>query len=256
MKQDSAAIEFSERSIVHVESWAAVVSGPAGDQLLRLGACQDETIIPAGLRRRLGAYGRIAVSCGLSLTTEGDSSIVFCSRYGDMELAARLLDDLAQHSPLSPAGFSLSVHNAVPGVMDLARQSRAGHTAIAGGAQSLSAGIIEAWTRLSEAHGGTVSLVYTDCSIRGLYAEFADASFGDMALAMTLAAGTGDGGKAQLALKGRPSTDADNGCLLEPASEELASLMIAILNEQTKQEVLWRSHGLEWTFAAAPDASD
>jgi len=253
VKQGSAATKL--RSIAHVESWAAVICDPDGDRLLRLGACQDDTIIPAALRRRLGVYGRMAVSCGLSVTTERDSDIVFCSRHGDMELATRLLNDLAQHAPLSPAGFSLSVHNAVPGVMDLVRQSRTGHTAIAGGSQSLSAGITEAWTRLAERHEGAVSLVYADCSIRGLYAEFADASFGDIALAMTLTARTGDVGAARLALKSQPSAGPDNGCLLEPTSEELARRMIGILSEQTQQEVLWRSHGLEWTFAMAPDAS-
>ncbi len=127
MQTQSVAVSHGAPEAIHVGSWAAVLCGPGGTEE-RLGSCAEEKEIPAGLRRRLGTLGRMGVACGLGVAPQGDADIVFCSRHGDISLAHQLLTALVEGEPMSPAGFSMSVHNAVPGVLDLARKARIGHT--------------------------------------------------------------------------------------------------------------------------------
>src|SRR3546814_15070284 len=72
--------------------------------------------------------------------------------------------------------------------MDLVRKSRVGHTAIAAGTQSLSAGLVESWGKLAENPDRKIALVYADCALPEIYREFSDMKMGGGALAMTLSA--------------------------------------------------------------------
>lgn len=236
-------------STAYVESWAAVTLSALDGAAQRSGACAEDSIIPAAHRRRLGPYGRLAVTCGLSIAAADSSDLVFCSQYGDVDLAHKLLTELVAGGLLSPAAFSLSVHNAAPGVMDLVRKSCIGHTAIAAGTQSLSAGLVESWAKLAENPDRKIALVYADCALPEIYREFSDMKMGGTALAMTLSAKKPDRPSGRFVLEAKSADDA----LDAPCSEDLAGLLSSTL-DGSGTCVRWRSRGLQWSFTAGSDA--
>ena len=258
MQKEQAAPAHRAPEAVHVKSWAAILCGPDGAEE-RLGACAAEKDIPAGLRRRLGPLGRMGVACGLGVApastgSEGDADIVFCSRHGDIPLAHQLLTALVAGEPMSPAGFSMSVHNTVPGVLDLARKARIGHTAIAAGAQTLSAGLTEAWLRLAARRWLDVVLVFAETPLPELYGQFAEDDLGGTALALCLS--TGEGGAGRLSLRPDAGAPASSSVLDGPAAESLARALIARLGGEAKPEAIeWRSQGFRWSFGSADAAA-
>lgn len=94
----------------------------------------DISAIPAMLRRRLSSLGKMALSVAFPLLSNSEDKIpcVFSSRHGELERTVGLLQTLAKHEPLSPMHFSLSVHNAIGGVMAIARKDPSSITALAG----------------------------------------------------------------------------------------------------------------------------
>ncbi len=72
---------------------------------------------------------------------------------------------------LSPAKFSISVHNAAAGAASQIVANRAGHTAIAAGFRTLTAGLTEAWSRIASG-AASVIFVYADLPLMGPYREF------------------------------------------------------------------------------------
>ncbi|MCE9650900.1 MAG: beta-ketoacyl synthase chain length factor [Parvibaculum sp.] len=240
-------------SAVYVDAWAAVTLDAKDGTPQRFGACLDDSVIPAAHRRRLGTFGRMAVSCGLSIAATDSSDLVFCSRYGDVDLAHKLVTEVVAGGLLSPAAFSLSVHNAVPGVMDLVRGSRAGHTAIAAGSQSLSAGLAEAWAKLVERPDDKIAFVYADCALPAIYQQFSEMKLGGTAVALTLSA------RKPVSTFGRFILERASpaNMLDDPGSEELAGLLMQILGSVAGDaSIRWRSRGLHWLFAAGADATD
>jgi len=238
-----------------VAAWAAILCGADGAEE-RLGDCVGEKDIPAGLRRRLGPLGRMGVACGLGVAPQGDADIVFCSRHGDISLAHQLLSALVAGEPMSPAGFSMSVHNTVPGVLDLARKARIGHTAIAAGAQTLSAGLAEAWLRLTARPHLDVVLIYAEMPLPDFYEQFMDGDLGGTALALRLSAGRGEGALLSLAPEdGGPSPSAPP-ILDAPSAEFLARELVARLRGQVAPPGMrWRSQGMHWSFGSAVNAT-
>lgn len=254
MQTERVAAAYRVPEAVHVKSWAAILCGPDGAEE-RLGACAAEKDIPAALRRRLGAFGRLGVACGLGVAPQGDADIVFCSRHGDIPLAHQLLSALVADEPLSPAGFSMSVHNTVPGVLDLARKARIGHTAITAGRQTLSAGLAEAWLRLAaRPHLDTV-LVYAETPLPDIYEQFADDGLGGTALAFCLSAGEADG--ASFSLSPHDGASAGGAPFLdEPEAEFLARELIGRLSGRvTPAHLGWSSQGFRWSFGGGDAAA-
>ena len=238
-------------SAFYVESWAACVSHGPEAEPQRLGLCRDDSVIPAGHRRRLGAYGRMAVACGLSVTGAESSDLVFCSRYGDVDLAYGLLKSLVAEELLSPAAFSLSVHNAVPGVMDIVRKSRVGHTAIAAGTESLSAGLAEAYAKLAARPERAITFVFAEGEVPDQLKPFAEEKGHGRALAMSLSAMPSEHSLCEIALSGGGDVA---GLLDAPRSEVLAGRMVEVLGGQASH-VAWRSRGLSWTLKRCAHAA-
>lgn len=238
--------------VAYIASWAAVSVGTDGG-VHRFGDCAEESIIPAALRRRLGGFGRMAVTCGLSVGGADTSDLLFCSRYGDVDLAYRLLSELVAGGTMSPAGFSLSVHNAVPGVMDLARKCGIGHTAIAGGSQSLSSGLTEAWGKLAENPQDNVVVVYAEVPLPEIFAERSENAERGHALAFTLS--LAKPGKICGVLRLDPGLDQAGDRLDAPDSESLSGLLVDALNMQEPRGFRWRSRGMSWHFQGGADVA-
>ncbi|RKR04336.1 beta-ketoacyl synthase-like protein [Kushneria sinocarnis] len=88
--------------------------------------------IPAMLRRRLTPLGRAV--CGMlhALGSEAEGiPILHASRHGDGHRPLDMLDTIATGDGVSPARFSLSVHNAIVGVHSIASGHHAPMAAIA-----------------------------------------------------------------------------------------------------------------------------
>lgn len=119
--------------------------------------------VPPMLRRRLSPLGR---ACAETLWAIRDpetgrnpflapedaarTAVIFASRWGDIEEAARQVRDVAADRPLSPARFATSVHNGIAAVLTIAAGFHGNVLAIANGPFSLSAAFDSAVGLLTE----------------------------------------------------------------------------------------------------------
>lgn len=172
---------------LRVGQWAAIrVAVGSGDQE-SLGQAAGEDAIPAGIRRRMGHLERLAVRCTLGvLEGEPTAELIFCSRYGNVEMLSTLLRSIAEHQLMSPMGFSGSVHNAAPGLVGQIRKERLSHTALAAGARTFAAGLIETYARLICDGCADVTLVFADVALPEQYSNFEDEILPGLALAVRL----------------------------------------------------------------------
>jgi hypothetical protein len=138
--------------------------------------------------------------------------------------------------------------------MDILRQSRVGHTAVAGGTQSLSVGIVEAWGKLVAHPDNKVTLVFAECNLPEDFSRFSSMDSAGVALALTLSFCKGPRSFGRFfsgVTVGRPT------CLDEPDSELLVQRLIAALDGAGGNEpssLSWHSRGLDWSFIAGSDA--
>ena len=138
------------------------------------------------LRRRLTPLGVAAIGVASDAGASGGMHYVFSSRHGESTRTLRLLLSLARNETMSPADFSLSVHNASAGLLSISTGARSGHTAIAAGADSFAAGLIEALAQLRVAPFVPVLLVYFDEALPVPLNEIDTLSMDGLALAVLL----------------------------------------------------------------------
>ena len=86
---------------------------------------------------------RAALSVAWQVRTEGEVPVVFASRWGEIGVTLKLMNQFHADGEMSPAGFSASVHNAAPGAFSLLTKNHAPYTAIAARDRSLEAGLLE-----------------------------------------------------------------------------------------------------------------
>ncbi|MDN3640809.1 beta-ketoacyl synthase chain length factor [Simiduia curdlanivorans] len=188
---ESATSPFLTVKIKHWNAWLPGVYGQQacaqwaqGHKALVLGEGPDVSAVPAMLRRRLSGVGRVAAAVVWDLVPEASSMpMVFCSQHGDQDRTLQLLDALGRQEALSPAAFSMSVHNAVAGVLSIAKKAKGAMTALAADEQLLSMGLIEAWGQLQSAD--EVLLVIYDLPLPEVY-QHTDNVIYPYALAMVL----------------------------------------------------------------------
>jgi hypothetical protein len=183
--------ETSSRTLsLRSSGFAGIVRGH--DSESAFGAVAGEDALPKALRRRMSVFDLGVARCVIGLAAPGlDEDIVFASRYGNMGVTFDLLVLLAKNELLSPAKFSISVHNAAAGAASQIVINRAGHTAIAAGAHTLTAGLTEVWTRIRTG-SPSVIFVYSDLPLMTPYDEFDEPGPG-VQLAVRLAAGEAGG---------------------------------------------------------------
>jgi hypothetical protein len=176
---------------LQVGRWAAVVID--ADSHLDFGSAAAEDAIPASIRRRMGRLERLAVRCTLGVLERGATDeLIFCSRHGNVETLVSLLRSVAVREPVSPMGFAGSVHNAVPGQVGQICKERLSHTALAAGAKTLSAGLIESYARLATDECRDVTLTFADVPLPAPFAAFEDESGPGIAIALRLRLADGD----------------------------------------------------------------
>ena len=147
--------------------------------------------VPPMLRRRFTELGRCAAGAALPLL-EGIESIpgVFASRHGDTPLTLSLLEGIAEGEPMSPTGFSLAVHNALSGLLSIARKDVSEVTAIAATENLIPNALIEAVTQLQDQP--RVLCVIYDLPLPELYKPYSDSTPFPCAVAMILSREEGD----------------------------------------------------------------
>ncbi len=117
--------------------------------------CSDDSVqvprgvFPGALPRRMSKLSKACMYCVSSLVAkEGESilqlPLVYASRYGELDRTHALFGELAEYGEMSPAGFSLSVHNATASLLGLACRNQNNSTTLAAGANTLAMGILEA----------------------------------------------------------------------------------------------------------------
>lgn len=180
--QDSSSIAQSVR--FSIRQWAAWAPGLESPEAWYRWACGEATIhgegepraaaIPPMLRRRAGLLGRMVLETAYA-STAGREMIptVFCSRHGDVGRTCEMLMALARNEALSPAAFSLSVHNAIGALFSIATNSHAPFTVIVGGIAGVMGGIIEACGQLADGEREVLLVAY-DKPLPVIYQPYRD----------------------------------------------------------------------------------
>jgi hypothetical protein len=130
----------------------------------------------------------MAFKAAFDLPAHEPARFVFCSRHGEFQRTLNILKALAAGEDLSPAEFSLSVHNAPAGLLSIARHNAAGHTTIAAGEDSFRSGLIDAAACLMERPLEPILLVYADEPLPDPYTELCGPGELGLALALLLTA--------------------------------------------------------------------
>jgi hypothetical protein len=182
----------------HVKAWSAWAPGreTAAAWLRWAGRAESEPdvapeTVPVLLRRRVSPLGQKALKAAWSLPDSATARLVFCSRHSEFGRTLSILDSLVGHTEVSPADFTLSVHNALLGLLSIARGNRFGHTMIAAGTESFGFGMLEALACLAERPAEPVVLVYFDEPLPEPYDVFEPGAPEPIAVALTLSATDG-----------------------------------------------------------------
>lgn len=118
--------------------------------------------------RRMSAMCRAVLECaaeslqaaGLGPEETDTLPVVFASRYSEFHRTMELLKEWKEYGDLSPAGFSLSVHNAPASVLSLAMKGHGSFSTVAAGEDTLRMGVLEA-AMFAQTHGRCLFL-YAD----------------------------------------------------------------------------------------------
>lgn len=146
------------------QQWAAGRKHIGGDNQPNVQA------IPAMLRRRLSSLGKVALATAMPLLDDSTRTpAVLVSRHGDLNRTVTLLTDLAAGEELSPTHFSLSVHNAIGGLLSITRGDPSSITALACGVDDVSTALLEAHAILTERDCGQVLCLVYDEPVPGVY---------------------------------------------------------------------------------------
>lgn len=139
-------------TLAHWAAWAPGLEGPgdwAGwDGSHPRGGESGPALswLPPMQRRRLPPLARAVFD--VARRAAGDQAArvptVIASRHGELSRTLNLLVSLADGTPVSPAAFSLSVHNAVSGQLSIALGNRAPASCVALGGDGLTGALIEA----------------------------------------------------------------------------------------------------------------
>ena len=129
----------------------------------------SQPALPAMLRRRLDMTGRAVCDVLSLLDPTNECPVVHASRHGDVKSSLAMLQALVVNEPLSPAKFSMSVHNAVLGVHSIARKNTRSMQALAACGHELDAMLLEAAGYLLEGHDAVLA-VFSDGALPEVYA--------------------------------------------------------------------------------------
>lgn len=240
--------------VFSIKSWGAWAPGLEQPENWRRWAVGEAVIaaegepkaaaMPPMLRRRAARQVRMAFEAAQACV-QGRKNIpvVFCSRHGEVRRSIEILEPLARDEAISPAAFSLSVHNAISGLYSIASTDTAPMTALAGGADSAAQGLIEACAQVA-AGAEEVLLVSYDEPLPEIYQTYRDAPETAYAWAWLITAPQGRAYSWSWASEAQASSEH------ETETEAFGLRMMRCFLADTEQQVLpgqgkqwyWRRH--------------
>ena len=213
-------------------AWQTWFASGAASLPVESAAAPVEFVEPM-LRRRLSPLSRTALHCAhAALAGERAEQLIFASRHGELGTTVNLLRQLAQAEPLSPMGFSLSVHNSAAGLYGIASKDNTPATAVAAGRDSLQACLLEA-AAMRASGVGAVLISYVEQDLPAPYAPWQEAEAPLLGLALLIA----DDGKPVILQGDDTATQ-----YRSPALALLQTLL-------TGQPVAWRGERSGWTVS-------
>lgn len=238
----------------HVNEWAAWAPGlPAREDWLAWARAPFPPYgegtpalseVPPMQRRRIDRLGRMAIQSAYWCQQAEQAGIpfVFASRHGDVACSVELLQSLSRRETLSPTSFGLSVHNAIAALYSIVRGERGNYTALASGAATTPAALVEAAGLLADGAKDVLVVVY-DAALPAVYEDFRDEPDPFHAWCWKVAAG-GAGPKLELGC-GPAEGDAPGRGGLPRGLEVLHFL----LSEQV--DLRQRSEAVDWVWRRA-----
>lgn len=153
-------------------------------------------------RRRLSPFTKMALHCAYEAGQEfSNIDVVFSSRHGDLHKTSTLLDDLAEHNPLSPTAFSMSVHNASAGLLSILTRNKSASNTVSAGRNTFMMALIDAYARLCSGNCEQVLLVHCEQALPSEYLSFQDEKQIDHAIAFVMEKNSTDGIKLSFELQ-------------------------------------------------------
>jgi hypothetical protein len=87
---------------------------------------------------------------------------IYCSRHGDIHRTLRLLEELVRTEAVSPAEFSVSVHNAIGALQGIITRHPCDYTTISAGQDNAIAGLVEACAFLQAGAKAVLVVIYDE----------------------------------------------------------------------------------------------
>ena len=123
----------------------------------------DVSFIDPMLRRRLSSLARMTLCVANHCCAQvADAGFVFASRHGELARTTTMLENIAEHEPLSPTVFGMSVLNASTGLFSILKQNTAPASAVSAGCSSFAYGLLEAARQWMDCPERPVLYVYAD----------------------------------------------------------------------------------------------
>lgn len=153
--------------------------------------------VPVMQKRRLGKLARL-VFAAVDGARQGQGHgigqqcskgpVIFSSLMGEIHRTQGILESIARDEPVSPAAFSLSVHNAIAGLWSMLRDNTAPMLALSPPVGSPVPGLIEASGMLLEGQPDGVTVVFFEEDFPAFYHPFTTGPAAAFALALHLQA--------------------------------------------------------------------
>lgn len=193
---DGSDIQFA------IKGWSAWTDHESFDNrwldLLSLPECRssariaDVAFIAPGARRRFKPMARAVVYTAMQAIGHADWAevpLVLFSEHGETHRGLRIMTDIANSEPVSPAEFSHSVHNAIAGQLSILTGNTNPVIAVANSGEGLGGALLEASLLLRTSDYTQVMVVCYDEPLPEFYAAYADSPCAVLAVAVLLAKG-------------------------------------------------------------------
>ena len=103
---------------------------------------------PLMVRRRLTSLGKLVITALDAVRIQQDEPFVFASAWADTQKSRCLVQEMVETGDVSPAGFTLSVHNATAGAATIWLSNHEPASAVSAGNLTTEAGLTEAFLQL------------------------------------------------------------------------------------------------------------
>lgn len=225
-------------------AWADGVTVPSGD------AAPDVGFLPSLQRRRMSRLSRTALAVAHDCLEAASSqpALVFCTRYGEYGRTYELLEALAAKESLSPAQFSVSVHNTAVGLCSIHEGIRDYSTAVSAGPETLEYGFLDCAALLNTGEADEALLVFHDEPVPDVYGRPVPGFPGGLALALLLRGAGQSGDELELTWRARAGECTQTPSEPMPCAMDHAGNVIRLLTGRA-EGCSHEDSRLHWTWS-------